>query len=142
MIRRRFQAQKGSVTVGKHQNLFKGLGTILIGSIPASAIYWSIYEKTKRRLHESVGERTKLYPICEMIAATFGESVASAVRNPFEVTKQFIQVRGYSNPLKAILAISKERGFRALYSGYGPMLMRDIPFDMIEVDSSFILSHL
>ena len=68
-----------------------------------------------------------------MIAATIGESVASAVRNPFEVTKQFIQVRGYSNPLKAILAISKERGFRAFYSGYGPMLMRDIPFDMIEV---------
>lgn len=135
------QAQKGSVTVGQYRNLFKGLGTILVGSIPASAIYWSIYEKSKRRMHEAVGDNTRLYPLCDMVAAMIGESVASAVRNPFEVTKQFIQVRGYSNPLKAILAISNERGFRALYSGYGPMLMRDIPFDMIEVENAITHAH-
>ena len=28
---------------------------------------------------------------------------------------------------------SQKRGLRALYSGWGPMIMRDIPFDMIEV---------
>ena len=68
-----------------------------------------------------------------MVAASVGEFVAGSIRNPFEVTKQYIQVRGYSNPFTAVVDISKERGFKAFYSGFGPMLMRDIPFDMCEV---------
>ena len=72
-----------------------------------------------------------------MIAASTGELVGGSIRNPFEVTKQFIQVRGYTNPLKAIMEISRERGFLSLYSGFRSMLLRDIPFDVIEVAASF-----
>ena len=86
--------------VGRYKNLFNGLGTILLGSVPASAVYWSIYEKVKRNLCEATHNNT-------MVAAAIGESVGSAIRNPFEVTKQFIQIRGYSNPVRAILEISK-----------------------------------
>ena len=68
-----------------------------------------------------------------MIAASIGETISGSIRNPCEVTKQYIQVRGYSNPFSAILDISKERGLKALYSGFGPMLIRDIPFDVFEV---------
>ena len=93
--------------VGRYRNLFNGLGTILLGSVPASAVYWSIYEKVKRNLCEATHNNTKLFPVCEMVAAAIGESVGSAIRNPFEVTKQFIQIRGYSNPVRAILEISK-----------------------------------
>ena len=89
--------------VGRYKNLFNGLGTILLGSVPASAVYWSIYEKVKRNLCEATHNNTKLFPVCEMVAAAIGESVGSAIRNPFEVTKQFIQIRGYSNPVNSLV---------------------------------------
>lgn len=104
----------------------------MVASVPASALYWTIYENVKENLKSSTNN-PRLTPFCEMIAAAIGETVAGSIRNPFEVTKQYIQIRGYSNPFSAVLDISKERGIRALYSGYGPMLMRDIPFDMFEV---------
>lgn len=99
----------GMVTVKSYTHLFKGLGTILMGSVPASAIYWAIYERTKKALKSSTNDRPELYTVCEMGAAMVAESFASTFRNPFEVTKQFIQVRGYSNPLKAIVEISQVR---------------------------------
>lgn len=129
----RFQARNGSVTVSRYKGLFNGLGTILLGSVPASAMYWTIYERVKTSLQEKTNQNPRYFPFCEMVAATLGEIVAASIRNPFEVTKQFIQIRGYSNPVKAIMEISKERGFRSLYSGYSSLLLRDIPFDIIEV---------
>ena len=108
----------------------------MLGSVPAAAIYWTIYEKVKKKLIEATGNRPELMPLCEMTAASLGEIVGSSIRNPFEVIKQFIQVRGYSNPVKALLEVSKERGLFSLYSGYGSMLMRDIPFDMLQVGAS------
>ena len=109
VMRRRHQAKMGMVTVKSYTHLFKGLGTILMGSVPASAIYWAIYERTKKALKSSTNDRPELYTVCEMGAAMVAESFASTFRNPFEVTKQFIQVRGYSNPLKAIVEISQVR---------------------------------
>lgn len=129
----RFQARNGSVTVSRYKGLFNGLGTILLGSVPASAMYWTIYERVKTSLQEKTNQNPRYFPFCEMVAAMLGEIVAASIRNPFEVTKQFIQIRGYSNPVKAIMEISKERGFRSLYSGYSSLLLRDIPFDIIEV---------
>ena len=35
------------------------------------------------------------------------KDLQEAGKNPFEVTKQFIQIRGYPNPIRAILEISK-----------------------------------
>lgn len=129
----RFQAQSEHITVSRYRNLFKGLGTILIGSVPASALYWTIYERIKTETKRMCNNNPRYFPLCEMIAASLGEMVGGSIRNPFEVTKQFIQVRGYSSTIKAMVEICKERGFRSLYSGYGSMLMRDIPFDVIEV---------
>ena len=118
--------------------MFNGLGTILVGSVPASAVYWTIYERIKGETKRVFNNDPRFFPLCEMIAASLGEVVAGSIRNPFEITKQFIQVRGYSSPMKAIVAICKERGFLSLYSGYGIMLMRDIPFDIIEVRCSIL----
>lgn len=124
-----------------YKRLFKGLGTILMGSVPASAMYWTIYEKVKSSLQQKCNNNPAYFPFCEMIAASVGELVGGSIRNPFEVTKQFIQVRGYTNPIKAIMAISRERGFLSLYSGFRSMLLRDIPFDAIEVTQVVFLNH-
>lgn len=111
------------------------MGTYLIASVPASALYWTLYEGVKTNLQTMTNDNPKYYTVTEMIAAAIGETVAGSIRNPFEVTKQYIQIRGYSNPFSAVLDISKERGIRALYAGFGPLLMRDIPFDVCEVFS-------
>ena len=124
-----------------YKRLFKGLGTILMGSVPASAMYWTIYEKVKSSLQQKCNNNPTHFPFCEMIAASVGELVGGSIRNPFEVTKQFIQVRGYTNPIKAIMEISRERGFLSLYSGFRSMLLRDIPFDAIEVTQVVFLNH-
>ena len=76
-IKTRHQAKMGMVTVKSYTHLFKGLGTILMGSVPASAIYWAIYERTKKALKSSTNDRPELYTVCEMGAAMVAESFAS-----------------------------------------------------------------
>ena len=61
------------------------------------------------------------------------EVLCNLLRNPFELMKQNMQV-GNENSLRGILRhIYGNYGFRGLYKGFGPLLLREIPFSCIQM---------
>lgn len=53
-------------------------------------------------------------------------------RNPFEVIKQQMQAGLYASPYATFQSIRRTQGYRGLYAGFLPTLMREIPFDGIQ----------
>lgn len=68
-----------------------------------------------------------------MIAAALAESTQALIRNPFEVVKQNLQLGNYKNNIEASIDIFKHRGIRGFYSGYFSLILREIPFSMIQL---------
>ncbi|EDO17164.1 hypothetical protein Kpol_1072p34 [Vanderwaltozyma polyspora DSM 70294] len=67
----------------------------------------------------------------DLIAGTIGGTVGSLLNTPFDVVKSRIQntkvtdtVKKYNWSLPSILTIYKEEGFRALYKGFVPKVLR------------------
>jgi solute carrier family 25 S-adenosylmethionine transporter 26 len=58
--------------------------------------------------------------------------VAALVRNPFEVVKQQMQAGMHESAVGAVRSIVKADGFIGLYNGYSSLVMREIPFDMMQ----------
>jgi solute carrier family 25 S-adenosylmethionine transporter 26 len=67
------------------------------------------------------------------ISAVTAEVVVASFRNPFEIVKQQMQAglhRTGQGAIRAILA--SPAGWRGLYTGYLPTIMRDAPFDVLQ----------
>ena len=60
------------------------------------------------------------------------EVAVVAVRNPFEVVKQQMQLGMHQSTSSAVKDILKIDGVRGLYAGYLSMLAREIPFDALQ----------
>lgn len=107
--------------------------------IPAHALYFSIYEYTKRKL----GGNDNKYILCVLVpifcsftslhanASAIGGALASvshdAVMTPLDVVKQRMQLGLYSSPLTALRSIIRYEGFRALYASYFTTILMNVP---------------
>lgn len=54
------------------------------------------------------------------------------MRNPFEVVKQQMQAGLHASTAQAVRSILRSEGVRGLYSGYGTLVAREIPFDAVQ----------
>ena len=68
-IKTRLQQKKGFARANLFQSLYSGVGSVLIGSGPSSALFFTAYNLTKQTVHFQSQWKT------HMIAATFGEIV-------------------------------------------------------------------
>jgi solute carrier family 25 S-adenosylmethionine transporter 26 len=67
-----------------------------------------------------------------MSGAAVAEMIAGLVRNPFEVVKQQMQV-GWNPTFKSTAReIYNLNGFRGFFAGYFSLILREIPFSMIQ----------
>ncbi|QDZ19814.1 mitochondrial carrier protein [Chloropicon primus] len=136
-IKTRLQAMKGSVglkdKVGALRgstSLYSGLLGNLVGVIPASALFFSVYEPVKNKLMEpSAG----IPQWCAQFTAAATAAVsASFIRVPTEVIKSRMQVGQFKSAITAMKTIVRQEGFTGVYAGYKSFLLRDITFDVIE----------
>lgn len=107
--------------------------------IPAHALYFSIYEYTKRKLggndnkHILCGSlpKSRSFTALHANASAIGGALASvahdAVMTPLDVIKQRMQLGLYSGPMTALRSIIRYEGFRALYSSYFTTILMNIP---------------
>ncbi|CAF3323295.1 unnamed protein product [Rotaria socialis] len=107
-------------------SLYSGVGSVLIGSGPASALFFLGYNLTKQTVHLSSQWQT------HMIAAILGEICACLVRVPVEVVKQRAQVNRNSRLLTIAQSCLRDEGLFGLYRGYFATLSREIPFSIIQ----------
>ncbi|XP_027366561.1 S-adenosylmethionine carrier 1, chloroplastic/mitochondrial-like [Abrus precatorius] len=113
------------------KGLYSGLSGNIAGVLPASAIFIGVYEPTKQQLLKSLPEN--LSAVAHFAAGAIGGIASSLVRVPTEVIKQRMQIGQFGSAPAAVRLIVANEGFKGLYAGYGSFLLRDLPFDAIEL---------
>lgn len=103
----------------------------MLGSFPAAATFWLTYEAGKRHLTPLVGDGPWSF-LAHAGSAGLADVAVCAVRNPFEVVKQQMQLGLHADTRSALRTILAVDGVRGLYAGYGSTVLREIPFDAIE----------
>lgn len=123
--------------------LWRGVQAILIGCIPAHALYFASYETVKAAC--TITSHTK-NPRGEITSTTtstawWGSSLAGAaavlghdmIMTPLDTIKQRMQLGYYESASKALLEIVRREGFAALYRSFPITLVSNIPYGMVMV---------
>ncbi|CAK9808406.1 S-adenosylmethionine mitochondrial carrier protein [Anthophora quadrimaculata] len=121
-LKTRLQSQHGFIRSGGFNQLYKGLGPVLIGSAPSASLFFVTYEGIKLVFQPCISEQYHMF--IHMTAASVGEMVACLIRVPVEVLKQRRQ---------AFLCDTHRLSLRTLYRGYGSTVIRDLPFGLIQM---------
>jgi len=138
-IKTRLQAMKGTPTgsLGAKLKLLRGKGSMysglmgnLAGVIPATAIFFGVYEPVKEKLLDPASRIPQW--LAHTCAAASGALSASLVRVPTEVVKSRMQMGQFPSPLVALRSIIKSEGVGGIYAGFGSFIVRDLAFDIIE----------
>lgn len=128
-------------------SLWNGYTATLLRDVPFSAIYWPLYEQTRKTLHSIYpAESSNSFPINFASGAVAG-SVASTITLPFDVLKTLKQIDMGERDIMEVkagrsqgnIAIAKElireQGFRSLFSGLTPRLLKVAPACAIMISS-------
>ena len=126
--------------------LYRGFGTVVVGTLPIRAVYLSTLEITKARARDAC-VALDLPPIAHGLADAAGGAVASSLSQvlgvPVDVLsqRQMVQgvsvragvhgetreLRGYKNGFHALRETLKKEGVRGLYRGFGASVMTLVP---------------
>jgi len=111
------------------RSLWRGLGSTLLMNIPASGLYFSIYEQWKEKF---LSVNADLAPA---MAGAAARSMMVAVSGPLELIRTNLQVAGRQGGHTSAVAVFrdtvKRNGLRGLWVGMGPNLARDVPFSAV-----------
>mmetsp|Transcript_105404 Transcript_105404/g.187450 ORF Transcript_105404/g.187450 Transcript_105404/m.187450 type:complete len:432 (-) Transcript_105404:141-1436(-) len=137
-IKTRLQAQQGFRASGGSSSLWKGLGPVIIRSLPCTALFFASYDTCRQGLHRlSVGKDALSPPswYVDAAAGSVANVVACAVRVPCEVLKQQMQARG----VKALTMMSTAShlyargGLGAFYRGFTTTAGRELTFALVQM---------
>jgi solute carrier family 25 S-adenosylmethionine transporter 26 len=116
-LKTRLQSTRGFIPSGGFKNIYRGLSSSIIGSVPSASLFYLTYDSMKQYGH--------------LKAACLGELIACLVRVPIDNIKQQMQV-GTLGLRKQIHDIYRNRGFFGFYKSYFVTVMRDVPFACIQ----------
>ncbi|KRX21878.1 Mitoferrin [Trichinella nelsoni] len=108
----------------------RGINAIATGSVPAHALYFTVYEKSKLLLTNG---HLSSNPFAQGIAGILATLVHDAVMNPVEVIKQRMQVWGspYKSSIECARCVYNREGVCAFYRSYSTQILMNIPFQVI-----------
>ncbi|CAN8075499.1 unnamed protein product [Agarophyton chilense] len=126
-----FNALSSTLRTGGLPALYKGLGISLGGQVPAGAIKFAAFETLTQFFANSSASGTN-GPVVDFSCGALAFIVCSVVLVPAELMKQRLQAGLYPGFVSGIRTILKKEGAKALYTGYGATLLRDVPYTMLE----------
>ncbi|XP_029444659.1 solute carrier family 25 member 40 [Rhinatrema bivittatum] len=127
-----------SVAKDGWRSLWCGWGATILRDVPFSALYWYNYETGKQWLCEMYGKQEPTFMISFTAGAVAG-SIAAFVTLPFDVVKTHRQIelgegdaidvsqKWSASTWKTISRILSEDGFRGLFAGLIPRLIKVAP---------------
>ncbi|KIK92429.1 hypothetical protein PAXRUDRAFT_829973 [Paxillus rubicundulus Ve08.2h10] len=131
-VKTRLQSAQGFVKAGGFRGIYKGIGSVVVGSAPGAAMFFSTYEMAK----QSLPLHGQLAPLNHMISASIGEVAACLIRVPTEVIKTRTQTSSYGSSATTSFAAAKmvmrHDGIKGFYRGFGTTIMREIPFTSLQ----------
>jgi hypothetical protein len=121
--------------------LYRGFGVTFIGSAPASMLYFTSYELSKKELSD-VGWLKQYSFVADFTAGLFAEAISCVLWVPIDVLKERMQIQKhqavsaarassadyYVSSFDAAQKIIKNEGMAGIYKGYGATLLSFGPF--------------
>lgn len=100
------------------QGVYRGIWPALVASAPAAATFFGTYDIVKE-----IGKDLSFLPETgtHLVAAAAGDVTSSAVRVPFEITKQRIQASARIGTVAVVKEIFAREGVRGFFKGYAAL---------------------
>ncbi|KAG2033454.1 mitochondrial carrier domain-containing protein [Suillus americanus] len=139
-VKTRLQSAQGFVKAGGFRGIYKGVGSVVVGSAPGAAAFFSTYEAMKH----SIPLHDQLAPVNHMLSASVAEVAACLIRVPTEVIKTRTQTSMYgasASSFKAATLVLQHDGIRGFYRGFLTTIMREIPFTSLQFPLYEFLKH-
>lgn len=118
------------------RGLFQGISPLLFRDIPGFVTYFGSYEILLDLLSQTKS-RAEVGPLATIFAGGFAGMISWASTFPFDVIKSRMQADGnggtllYKGAIDCFVQNYKTSGFRGLYSGLGPTLLRAFPTNAV-----------
>ncbi|KAG2352141.1 mitochondrial carrier domain-containing protein, partial [Suillus spraguei] len=138
-VKTRLQSAQGFINAGGFRGIYKGVGSVVVGSAPGAAAFFSTYEAMKH----SIPLHGQLAPVNHMLSASVAEA-ACLIRVPTEVIKTRTQTSMYgasASSFKAATLVLEHDGIRGFYRGFWTTIMREIPFTSLQFPLYEFLKH-
>ena len=116
--------------------LWRGVQTILVGCIPAHALYFSTYEIVKAATLDSNGEVTAYGSALAGGAAVVSHDL---ILGPLDTVKQRLQLGHYTGLTDALTQMIRNEGAVSLLRSFPITLATNIPYGMIMVGTNELL---
>ncbi|GAB9467453.1 hypothetical protein Gpo141_00004797 [Globisporangium polare] len=113
--------------------LFRGVSTMLSASLPAHAVYFSVFEAMKKSLGADSAEHT---PVASGAAGVVATVCHDTIMTPMDVVKQRLQLGYYSGVTDCFKTIIRQEGLRALYISFPTTFIMNLPYSMIMVSAN------
>ncbi|EPQ51095.1 mitochondrial carrier [Gloeophyllum trabeum ATCC 11539] len=131
-VKTRLQSSQGFLRAGGFKGIYKGVGSVVVGSAPGAAVFFCTYDTLKQTLPL----HGNLAPVNHLVSASIGEVAACLIRVPTEVIKTRVQTSTYgalaSSSLSTAQLVWRNDGLKGFYRGFGSTIMREIPFTSLQ----------
>ncbi|KAH6631410.1 mitochondrial carrier domain-containing protein [Chaetomium tenue] len=123
------------------RGLYQGIGSVVLATLPAAAVFFASYESTKPLLRHALPNAVP-GPVIHAFASAGTEMASCLVLTPAEVIKQNAQVLqrsgssslGQSSSLQALHMLRRNGAgvTRTLWRGYTTLVARNLPYTAIQ----------
>ncbi|KAL4160608.1 hypothetical protein PRNP1_001174 [Phytophthora ramorum] len=127
------QTARKLVTEEGPLRLFRGVSTMLGASLPAHAVYFSVFEAAKKSLG---ADTNTLTPMASGTAGVIATVCHDLIMTPMDVVKQRLQLGYYNGVGDCFKTVMKHEGLRALYISFPTTLLMNLPYSMIMVSTN------
>uniref|UniRef100_A0A8D0CDR0 Mitochondrial glutathione transporter SLC25A40 n=1 Tax=Salvator merianae TaxID=96440 RepID=A0A8D0CDR0_SALMN len=112
------------------KTLWSGLPPSLAVSVPTTVIYFTCYDQLSDVFVSKVGEDNDYIPL---IAGGLARLCSATIVSPIEMVRTRIQSQKltYKQQLADISSIVAKNGWLSLWKGWGPTVLRDVPFSAL-----------
>uniref|UniRef100_F1KYN1 Solute carrier family 25 member 40 n=1 Tax=Ascaris suum TaxID=6253 RepID=F1KYN1_ASCSU len=112
------------------RSLWSGLSPTLVMAIPATVLYFSVYDALLLWLRSSYGPDSLYIP---MLAGSAARTISTTVVSPLEMVRTKMQSERltYCEIGLAIKRSCQSDGWLTFWRGWAPTLMRDLPFSAV-----------
>lgn len=113
-------------------SLWSGLPPTLVMSVPATVVYFTVYDQLRDRLGKQV--KTAQKPLwIPVIAGAAARVFAASFVSPIELVRTKMQSKklSYCEIGQGVKNLIQHQGFFSMWRGLGPTILRDVPFSSI-----------
>lgn len=108
---------------------YRGIGAMGLGAGPAHAVYFSVYEVSKKFLSRGNSSNSAAHAV----SGVFATVASDAVFTPMDMVKQRLQLGNspYKGVLDCVNRVLKEGGLKAFYASYRTTVLMNAPFTAV-----------